>query len=151
MKRSQINLDQGMALNSSKSILFSSPQSANLDVEDSNSISANTLMHVDSRFIAEQLTYLDKRLFQCIFAYHCLASVWGTRYQKSSANSTMTTSSTQQNQHKKTSSNSSAPELTQSTSSTTMTPNLSGKFASMRAFIDQFNRVSFVVQVFSNL
>jgi ral guanine nucleotide dissociation stimulator-like 1 len=100
-------------------------------------------MLVDSQYIAEQLTYLDKCLFQNIYAHHCLASVWGTRYQK--------TASKQQSVNATTTTTTDSSNLTQSTTSSTTAasysmPTLSDKFASMRAFIDQFNRVSFVVQ-----
>lgn len=127
LSRSQVDLDKAFF----KSLLLSSiPHEKNL--EDSGSL-ANTLLNVNSRFIAEQLTYLDKCLFQRIYAYHCLASGWNTKNKVA--------------QHKKTSSEGSGGELTQSTSSSNAVGSLSNKFPSMRAFIDQFNRVSFVVQV----
>lgn len=134
----------------SKLMLFSSPSSNLDDNNNSSSMSSAvaSLLGVDCRFIAEQLTYIDKKLFQRIYAYHCLASVWGTRYQKTNNPATS---------HQKSNSGSSAAELTQSTASTQsaqgggvgglITPALADKFASMRAFIDQFNLVSFVVQV----
>jgi hypothetical protein len=78
-------------------------------------------MAIESNYFAEQLTYVDKCLFQKVCAHHCLGAVWSTRYQKTVKQNPLC---------KLTASNNSVNE----------------KFASIRAFIDQFNCVSFFVQ-----
>lgn len=78
-------------------------------------------MSIESNYFAEQLTYVDKCLFQKVCAHHCLGAVWSTRYQKTVKQNRLS-------------------NLTASTNS------VNEKFASIRAFIDQFNCVSFFVQ-----
>jgi hypothetical protein len=113
----------------------------------------DSFMSLDNNYIAEQLTYIDKCLFQEVSAHHCLGAVWGQRHQKknnqsvppvimsnsrvtvtseSSAGTPLTTSSL----NNETSVSASPPPPT----------TIIDKFASIRAFIDQFNCVSFVVQ-----
>lgn len=79
-----------------------------------------TFMSIESYYFAQQLTYIDKCLFQKICAHLCLGGVWSTRYQK--------------HNNKETKENNNRMAV------------LSDRFASIGAFIDQFNIVSFIVQ-----
>lgn len=92
---------------------------SNSSITMSNNLMEANFMSIDSVYFAEQLTFIDKCLFQKICAHLCLGGVWSTRYQKNKN------------------------DLNKSGNST---PLLSDKFASIGAFIDQFNIVSFVVQ-----
>ena len=136
------------------SLNLKSPSSSTSNLLLDNNV--NNFLSVDPNYFAEQLTYIDKCLFQKIITHHCLGSVWGTRYQKSKTNATntasalsasLTTSNSNYSQSNGDSAvasrSSTSPSLTQSVSSG---PVLSDKFASIRAFIDQFNCVSFIVQ-----
>lgn len=130
--RSQTDLDKDGNKKVTKfNNLFSKQSSTNLETNNIFSIKLeDKFMSIDSNYLAEQLTYLDKCIFQRVCAHQCLGSVWGTRYQK-----TPKQQQQQQNQN-----------LVTSTHSNTLTPTLSDKFATIRSFIDQFNRVSFIVQ-----
>ena len=107
-------------------------------------INGFTFMSFDSSYFAEQLTYIDKCLFPKVNAHLCLGGVWSTRYQKNGKNN----NSNNNSELNRRSSNGgmSSPTTALLTSSTNSSPVLSDKFASIGAFIDQFNRVSFFVQ-----
>lgn len=79
-------------------------------------------LNIDSKYFAEQLTYLDKVYFQKLCAHHCLGSVWGTRYQKSNK---MTLSNNSDNM---------------------LAMPLSDKFADSALSIKQFNLVTDYIQ-----
>ena len=113
----------------------------------------STFMLVDSNYVAQQLTYIDKCLFQNICAHHCLGSVWSTRYQKTVKNSTPNTATSLISNNSDLNGNylnggGDALLLSRISpaNSNMSTPTLSDKFAHIRSFIDQFNCVSFVVQ-----
>jgi len=101
---------------------------------NSDQLADANLMQIDSQYFAEQLTYIDKCLFPKVCAHLCLGGVWSTRYRK-----TTTTSTAAVNDELARSGNGTS-------SPTNSTPLLSDKFASIGAFIDQFNCVSFFVQ-----
>jgi ral guanine nucleotide dissociation stimulator-like 1 len=93
---------------------------------------------IDSIYFAEQLTFIDKSLFQKVFAHHYLGSIWSTRNKKVAKHNISSSISIPLN--------SSGHNLDSTTIIKTSIPVISDKFASDRAFIDQFNCVSFVVQ-----
>jgi hypothetical protein len=95
-------------------------------------------MSIDSIYFAEQLTFIDKSLFQKVFAHHYLGSIWSTRNKKVAKHTLSSSISIPLN--------SSGHNLDTTPIITTTIPVISDKFASDRAFIDQFNCVSFVVQ-----
>ena len=112
----------------------------------------SSFMLLDSNYIAQQLTYIDKCLFQNVCAHHCLGSVWSTRYQKTGKAHARTQSRDINGNYLNGGGDSllmlsvSANSANMVTSAGAATPTLSDKFASIRSFIDQFNCVSFVVQ-----
>ena len=132
------------------------------------SLDESTFMLIDSNYFAQQLTYIDKCLFQNVVAHHCLGSVWSTRYQKTTANNKITTATSLISNNSDLNGNylnggdsslllssrtsmSTSPtntntNTTNMSASVNSTPVLSDKFASIRSFIDQFNCVTFVVQ-----
>ncbi len=122
LSKSQLNL-AGPFIN------FFKKSTSNSNITDGslNIMEAN-FMSIDSNYFAEQLTYIDKCLFQKICAHLCLGGVWSTRYQKNKSYGSATTTTTT------------------ATDPTKSTPILSDKFATIGAFIDQFNIVSFIVQ-----
>ena len=141
----------GLNLNNEK--LSSSNSNLN-NPDDSHATSTqlksnDNFMSLDSNYIAEQLTYIDKCLFQKVCAHHCLGSVWGTRHQKQYMSRTSQVTLNSAN-----SINGDLGVLTDtagnsgdaSKSSATSISAVIDKFAPIRAFIDQFNCVSFVVQ-----
>lgn len=97
-------------------------------------------MQIDSNYLAEQLTYVDKSLFPKVCAHLCLGGVWSTRYRKNNATDVSLNSDLIRN------SNGASSPTSMSVNSNNSTPLLSDKFATIGAFIDQFNCVSFVVQ-----
>ena len=100
-------------------------------------------MQIDSLYMAEQLTFIDKCLFPKVCAHLCLGGVWSTRYRKN--NPTDLNGDYRNNNNSNNNTGASSP-TTMSVNSNNSTPILSDKFASIGAFIDQFNCVSFVVQ-----
>ena len=98
-------------------------------------------MSLDSIYFAEQLTYIDKSLFQKVFAHHYLGSIWSTRNKKVAKHTLSSSISIPLN-----SSGHNLDSTPIVATTTTSIPVISDKFASDRAFIDQFNCVSFVVQ-----
>ncbi|CAF0979697.1 unnamed protein product, partial [Brachionus calyciflorus] len=89
----------------------------------------DNFMSLESMYIAEQMTYLDKTYFQKICPHKCLGAVWGTRYQKNNVGKNKMTMSSNSNN-----------------SNSMLTPALSDKFAQFTPFIEQFNLVSYFVQ-----
>lgn len=114
----------------------------------SSNLDDSTFMLIDSNYFAQQLTYIDKCLFQNVCAHHCLGSVWSTRYQKTVKNITPNLVSNNSDLNGNYINGGGDALLLPKTSSNSnlLTPTLSDKFASIRSFIDQFNCVSFVVQ-----
>lgn len=119
----------------------------------------DTFMSLDSKYIAEQLTYIDKCLFERVCAHHCLGAVWGTRhqkqYQKQDSASILRPNVSDQidsgnisveSSSNKSSSPSSVVVIDSPPLSQQSSQQAPDKFASIRAFIDQFNWISFVVQ-----
>jgi hypothetical protein len=136
LSKSQLNLAACITNKPPSPIIFNlfkkSTSNANLVSMQSSSkdlMEAN-FMSIESYYFAEQLTYIDKCLFQKICAHLCLGGVWSTRYQKQNKNSSV--------------------DLNNPNTTTTTTNNktsvLSDRFATIGAFIDQFNIVSFIVQ-----
>ena len=75
-------------------------------------------------------------------AHLCLGGVWSTRYRKTATEQTNNNNNNNNN-------NSSTGDMSRHTNTspaTVSSPLLSDKFATIGAFIDHFNRVSFVVQ-----
>ena len=99
-----------------------------------------SFMQIDSTYFAEQLTFIDKCLFPKVCAHLCLGGVWSTRYKKNA------NEQTNGDVQRVGGSGGASSPTGLSLSSTNSTPILSDKFASIGAFIDQFNCVSFVVQ-----
>jgi hypothetical protein len=95
-------------------------------------------MSLDNSYIAEQLTHIDKCLFQQVSPHHCLGAVWGTRHQKKNNQNVQPIIMN----NKKESESSSSLEANKNNQPAAVMD----KFAPIRAFIDQFNCVSFVVQ-----
>jgi hypothetical protein len=116
LSKSQLNL-AGPFIN------FFKKSTSNSNIADVANIMEANFMSIDSNYFAEQLTYIDKCLFQKICAHLCLGGVWSTRYQKNKSYGSAA-----------------------ATDPTKSTPILSDKFATIGAFIDQFNIVSFIVQ-----
>lgn len=137
--KSQTNLSN----NTSKSPIFNIIAGSIMKKSSSNLINSMnssmlmeaSFMQIDSHYFAEQLTYIDKCLFPKVCAHLCLGGVWSTRYRKNPADSSEISRNT----------GTSSP-TTVSVNSNNSTPILSDKFATIGAFIDQFNRVSFIVQ-----
>jgi hypothetical protein len=92
----------------------------------------DTFMSLDNTYIAEQLTYIDKCLFERVNAHICLGAVWGTRHQKQHAVKQPVVTVVNN------ASTDSTPVVT--------TSQQIDKFAANNACTDQFNCVSFVVQ-----
>lgn len=135
--KSQTNLN-GMSkspiLNLIANSLSIKSGSALVSATNPNALLESTFMQIDSQYLAEQLTYIDKCLFPRVCAHLCLGGVWSTRYRKTASelNNTETRGTNS--------------PTTVSVNSNNSTPILSDKFATIGAFIDQFNCVSFVVQ-----
>lgn len=140
--KSQTNLAQNSnskspILNLISNSLIKKSSSALINSINSGQLLESTFMQIDSQYLAEQLTYIDKCLFPKVCAHLCLGGVWSTRYRKNTA--------TDLNGDVSRNTGASSP-TTLSVNSNNSAPVLSDKFASIGAFIDQFNCVSFVVQ-----
>lgn len=139
--KSQTNLTASTTSNSILSMIANSltPRVNNLvSAANPSQLMEATFMQIDSQYLAEQLTYIDKCLFPKVCAHLCLGGVWSTRYRKNASELVDTANN-------RTSTGANSP-TTVSVNSNNSTPMLNDKFASIGAFIDQFNCVSFVVQ-----
>ena len=121
--------------------MFGRKGAANLVNSMNNSqLMEASFMQIDSTYFAEQLTFIDKCLFPKVCAHLCLGGVWSTRYKKNA------NEQTGNGDVQRVGGGGASSPTALSLSSTNSTPILSDKFASIGAFIDQFNCVSFVVQ-----